>query len=90
LFSAEDYPAFTAPLDEWPVTVGTEYDEDGPQLLCDAYVTRTIVTGTVIAELCRTAIRGSSLSELRRRLEEHTRIRHVDPQHMTFSRPGKI
>ncbi len=67
----------------------TEYCCDGPQLCCDAYVTRTIITGRVIAELCRTAIHGSSLSELRHRLEEHIdQVRHVQPVYLAS--PGKI
>lgn len=79
-FSAADYPAWTAPADAWPLTIDVEYNEDGSQLCCDAYVTRTIITGTVIAEQCRTAIHGSSLSELRHYLEEHIdHVRHVEP-----------
>jgi len=43
----------------------------------------------VIAELCRTAIHGSSLSELRHRLEEHIdQVRHVQPVYLAS--PGKI
>jgi hypothetical protein len=73
-----DYPAWTAPLDAWPVKVDVEYDEDGPQLMCDSYVTRTTVTGRVVAEPCRTAIHSSSLSELSHQLGEHIdRVRHV-------------
>jgi hypothetical protein len=78
--SAADYPPWTAPADAWPLRVDVQYDEDGPQLLCDAYVTRTLPTGTVIAESCCTAIYGSSLSELRHNLEQHIdNTRHVQP-----------
>jgi hypothetical protein len=78
---------WTVPAGQWPVRTGTEYAEDGPQVLCDAWTTRTIITGKVIREPCGTAIPGSTLDELRSALEQHmSNTRHTESPYATIMR----
>jgi hypothetical protein len=75
---AEAGPGMTD-ISSWPVSAGIEYDEDGPALLCDAWVEVRRAGGTWVVP-CKTAITGMTWGELEASLREH--IEHsVHPHH---------
>ncbi len=58
--------------DAWPIVVDVEYDEDGPAIICNAYVAG--VKG--LPDNCRWSFHSSSIAELRADLIRH--INHID------------
>ena len=66
----------------WPVTVEVEYDDDGPQLVCNGYVERSdrLLGDRVFRLHCGSAIWGETLDELRVSLQAHIdAVPHVNP-----------
>jgi hypothetical protein len=57
-------------IGKWPIVVGTEYDDDGPQLLCNARI-RGLP--------CGAAINGACLDDLHADLAEHVKSATLGP-----------
>lgn len=68
------------PLD-WPVTVDVEYDENGPELMCDGYVRRVYwEMGYEGTAPCRTGIPGMTWGDLEQNLLAHiAAYSHCEP-----------